>query len=125
MTNTLQTQIDDLRASHPGCSLVAFADVEAGLVLLSSAAHVARREVLDSLCEKAVGLLTATAPAFDPTPDTAIRATSDGVEIVLRDPTRPSDALCAVLTPDGDLDAYMRAARTVLAQQAAPNEASP
>ncbi len=50
---TIAEQIDSLRMSLPGCSLVAFGDVTTQLVLRSSQTRPIRREHLDQLCAEA------------------------------------------------------------------------
>ena len=49
MTSVADT-LDALRRDLPGCTLVAYGDLDAGLVLASSAADRPPREVLDALC---------------------------------------------------------------------------
>lgn len=51
---TIQQHLDDLRAGHPGCTVVAFGDAATHLVLRASHADDCRREHLDSLCDQAI-----------------------------------------------------------------------
>jgi len=57
---TIQTQLDQLRRKTAGCQLTAFGDLSSKLILRSSSAAPCPREVLDSLCTKAVTCFSVT-----------------------------------------------------------------
>ena len=49
--------LDDLRAAHPACALIAFGDISARMILCASGRQRQPQEVLDRLCATAVDLL--------------------------------------------------------------------
>ncbi len=118
----VQDELDDLRAGFPGCSLVAFADLGAQIVLVSSSAETARRDTLDSLCRGAVSLFEAASAGHEPDMDTALRYQGGTVEVYVRDPDRSEDALCAQCSPDTDLTGFLAAARTAITALAGEGE---
>lgn len=111
---SVQDDLDKLRVAFPGCTMVAFADLGARIVLVSSSAETARRDVLDGLSRSAVSAFDFAARAGVPAADLALQCTAGQVEIYLRDPARPDDALCAHCTVAMDLDGFLSAARSAL-----------
>lgn len=107
-------ELETLRADVPGCAVIAFADLQTRIVLVSSSEGAARRETLDSLCAGAVALFEAAARAGEPEADIALRSHGGMTEIALRDSERMDEALCAICTPGTDVSAYLARAREVL-----------
>ncbi len=111
---SVQEDLEELRTSFDGCSLLAFADLGAQIVLVSSSAETARRDALDGLCRSAVALFDAAGKAHEPDADTALHCSGGTIEIYLRSPQQREDALCALCTTDTDVDGFLRAARKIL-----------
>ncbi|MEM0934690.1 MAG: hypothetical protein AAF646_03765 [Pseudomonadota bacterium] len=110
----VEDELGALRAAFPGCSIIAFADLEARIVLVSSSASTARRDTLDGMCSSAVAMFAAAERAGEHAADTVLRSQNGSLEVALRDPVRRDDALCAICAPETDLDGYLLRARAVL-----------
>lgn len=120
---SVQDDLEELRTAFDGCSLLAFADLGAQIVLVSSSAETARRDALDGLCRTAVALFHIAGKAEESDTDTALNCAGGNVEVYLRDPERREDALCALCSVETDIDGFLRAARkmlTSLAQEDQP-----
>lgn len=107
----IKDQLDSLRQKVDGCALVAFADIEARLVLVSSSDARASREVLDALCAEAALLFNVADAKGGENglsgADTALNHDAEGVRFFVRDTVGGSDVLCCVLSPDGKIDALV------------------
>ncbi|MEM6341153.1 MAG: hypothetical protein AAF729_08380 [Pseudomonadota bacterium] len=104
-------ELDGLRDAFEDCSIVAFADIETRLVLVSSSKGVARRETLDSLCASAADTFGNRKALPITEADMHIVASRTGLEIFFNLPEHAGDALCCVCEPSIDLDAFVAAAR--------------
>ncbi|MCR8725021.1 hypothetical protein [Frigidibacter sp. ROC022] len=121
-------QLDTVREALPGCSVVAFADLSAGLVLCVSATRRPAQEVLDRLCDMANDLLNGAAaqsavrvlhpgpddPAVAPV-DRAIAMPAGQSYLFLRSASDPVEALCCIGSTAMDLGAAETALRQTLA----------
>jgi len=116
------SRLDALREAHPGSAAVAFADLSARLVLCSSAQDRTPRERLDALLCRASEMLDGSGSAWlagalddaGTAPQEAIVAGPDGIELYIRTPARPDEALLCVCDAEADLAALGRAARAGL-----------
>lgn len=117
---TIAARLDGLRRDFPGCKLAAFADLGAGMVLAASAAPRPPQERLDQLCGAAVELLAGDSAARvasicqEPAAGWPLHAIAiDGQDICLylRSEHEPTDALCCVVDPAEELEAFLPAAR--------------
>ncbi|MGC9419085.1 MAG: hypothetical protein ACP5EN_08930 [Rhodovulum sp.] len=106
----LSQRIQSLRKSTPGCRSLAYVDLSARLVLGSDSDLPAPpQEALDALCLRAARLLSGPiaaaageALALDGPPGEAIALHNGRIELFLRAPGAPDEALCCVL--DGAAD---------------------
>lgn len=104
------TRIQTLRRSTPGCRSLAYVDLSARLVLFSDSDLPAPpQEALDALCLRAARLLSGPiaaaagqALALDAPPGEALALQGGRIELFLRAPDAPDEALCCVL--DGTAD---------------------
>lgn len=110
----VEDELEALRADFPGCAVIAFADLDTRLVLVSSGESAARRDTLDRLCAGAVELFAMAERAGVTAPDTVLRSEAGRIEVSLRDPNSPNDALCAICAMETDLGGYLSRARDVL-----------
>ena len=99
------------------CTTVAFADLGSQMVLVANTAASTKRETLDKLCAQAGVML---APPSDPSgtlnPATlAYLADAAHTKVFLRATDEPNDILICDCTHDIDLDAFVAAAQTCLA----------
>jgi len=116
-------QLDDLRGSLPGCSLVVFGDLFSQVTLCVSSRDKHPQEHLDSLCATAGNLLDGPAAQSAATalgmPDgsalkqAVILGPSD-MQVFLRSPVEDADVLCCVSSPGGDIEATSARARAAL-----------
>ncbi|SIO40643.1 hypothetical protein SAMN05444722_1938 [Rhodovulum sp. ES.010] len=111
-TQRLQT----LRKSIPGCRTLAYVDLSARLVLRADAAPAAPQEVLDALCLRAARVLVGPAAAaadavLGAPPTEAIAWGAGAIELYLRAPDAPDEALCAILDAAADPDPAMATLR--------------
>lgn len=120
---TIAERIEQLRNSLPGCSLVAFGDAEAQLVLRSSQARTVHREHLDQLCQEAADCFflmeTAAAALETPLKDSAaardaIVMTNSGAKIFVKSDKNDADFLCLVCGLPFEPGAIVASARTAL-----------
>ncbi len=116
-------QLDDLRASLPGCSLVVFGDLFSQVTLCVSAQGKHPQEHLDALCATAGNLLSGPAAQSAATalgmPDAsalkqAVILGQSDMQVFLRSPVEEADVLCCVSSPDGDIEAISDRARSTL-----------
>jgi hypothetical protein len=110
----VEEDLHTLRADFPGCTVIAYADLDTRIVLVSSSEGAARRDTLDGLCAGAVDLFAAAERAGEASADTVMRSHGGRIEVSLRDPERRDDALCAICQPGTDLGGYLSRAREVL-----------
>lgn len=127
---TMTEQLDAAREAVPGCSVVAFADLSAGLVLCVSASRRPPQELLDQLCAMAVDLLDGAAaksalralgpegeedPATVAKVDCAIALPAGRSCLFIRSATDPVEALCCLGTAAMDTASAEAALRQALA----------
>lgn len=105
-------RLDTLRAEIPGCSLVAFGDMRANVILRSSQDRAVPREQLDELCRVATNHFTGPkaqavskhlTQGADGDLEVAIVLTVDDTRIFVTTPGHDADMLCCVC--DGQVDA--------------------
>lgn len=124
---TVQAQLDELRAAIPGCTLVAYGDRAARLVLRTSAAVAWRQELLDRLCARGAHSLTAAEQldvrltGVGEPPDVpsakgceAVVATDGDVRVFVGADRADGEVLCCVLAPGADTHVALAKARAVL-----------
>ncbi len=118
----LTEELDDLRASLPGCRFIVFADLSSRMVLCASAEVPLPQENYDALCTSAADLFSS--PAFglafrklgakDGVGAEAILADALGTQIFVFGTQSSDDALCFQCGPEIDLVALIDAARPVV-----------
>lgn len=104
----IPAQLDQIRAEHSACSILAYADIGAGMILAKSADDVLAQERWDGLCLTAKELLAGApgvegAKALDATADDityAIVIEAAEVGLFVRSNLNPDDACCCVCAPD-------------------------
>lgn len=112
-------KLDALRAAAPGCSLAAFGDLHARLVLRSSASRHWPQERLDELCAQAARCFSAADdPAlthhFVPEKgrlDEAILLDPTDIRLFLRSPQDEADLICVVVNSVEDFERVAGPAR--------------
>lgn len=112
--------LDTLRSGVPGCQMVAFADLSAGLVLSVSAGRKRPQEELDALCSAASDMLDgaqaqSAARALAGPVDLAVALQPGRTMAVLRSPADPVEALVCVGTPGMNPAEALAGARRALA----------
>ena len=119
---TIAQDLDDLRGKFDSCELVAFADLDAELVLVSSSKKTARRETLDRICADAKYTLSSkVGRTFGPS-DTVVRTYEDRTEIYLRSAPTDPDGLCCICAHDIAMSDFLEAARKMLRKMAGNGE---
>lgn len=117
--------LDNLRAQFPKCELVAFMDISAEMVLVTSAAHELPQERWDGLCAMALDVLRGSASShavtcLDGAQGTLIgRAaliTAQECDIFLSTKTAPEYVMCAVGQADICILGFYDAAQPILEQ---------
>lgn len=125
---TIAEQIENLRTSLPGCSLVAFGDAKAQLILRSSQRQAIHREQLDQLCEEAADCFTLMAIATEycglsdgssAKKHDAIVMTNSDAKIFVKTNQNEADFLCLVCDLPFDPDAVTASALNTLNEIAA------
>lgn len=116
-------QLDDLRASLPGCTLVVFGDLFSQVTLCVSSQGKHPQEHLDALCTTAGNLLDGPAALSAATalgmPDgralkqAVILGPSD-MQVFLRSPAEEADVLCCVSSLEGDIEKTSKSAGSAL-----------
>lgn len=111
--------LNSIRDSVAGCEAVILADISTRVVLCVSADARPAQERLDALCETAIRLLDSDTGrvltrAGQTPPLEALIFTDDGIEVFLRTPDMPDEALCCICTPDADVAKVIDLARGVL-----------
>jgi hypothetical protein len=106
--------LDRLQAAHPACDTLAFADLSAAMVLVSTGDDP--REMLDALCAEAMLIFGSdSAPALgQDAPDHVIIASAGQLRLHLRGLDDPYDALSCCCGPDLNLPAFLQDARRTL-----------
>lgn len=112
--------LEALRTGVPGCQMVAFADLSAGLVLSVSVARKRPQEELDALCSAASDILDgaqaqSAARALAGPVDLAVALHAGRTLAVLRSPTDPVEALICTGTPEMRPAEALAGARRTLA----------
>ena len=113
-------ELDKLRATLPGCTLVAFGDLGARIVLCASAAEKRPQEELDALCIAAStsldgGAAHALAPMLGGDALSQVVAVSPGeIRVFLRSHLDPCDALFCTFTDQTDIREMVAAGRSTL-----------
>lgn len=102
MAKKVVEYLDALASRFPGASVVAYADLSAGMVLVTNSACDMDRSALDQLCEQACTLLSTQPVLGETSARRAIVGDQDGVAMFLRARTHPDDALLCVT--DGAID---------------------
>jgi len=117
--------LDKFRAAVPGCQLVAFIDLNAGMVLAVSAQTKQRQELLGALGEtasmhlpmnetdlaKCLSLSESSAQ-----PGIAVLLSATGTVAFVRSPAEGNEALGVSCSPNVDVDAIITQARIVLTE---------
>lgn len=100
--------LDNLRKDYPGCHYVAYTDLNAGMVLATSANHPMTQEYWDGLSETAVDMLhgdvahrvgQALAIKAENSIYHAILSDGPDLGVFVRSVSNPGDALCCVCAP--------------------------
>ena len=114
----------DLRAQFPACELIAFADLSAHMVLMTSAADTVPQERWDGLCEMARDALRAGsspqllaclgAPPEHASLTRAARLSAAEYHVFLTASSVPDFALCALCQKDLPLADFYAAAQPIL-----------
>lgn len=115
--------IQALLRAIPGCRAIAFVDLSARLALRSEAQEPLPRDYYDALCLRGARLLgsqaaTASTEAFgiDQPPREAVLMRDGGIELFLRAPRDPDEALCALVGPDTGVEAALSQMRRAIAE---------
>jgi len=113
--------LNAIRQDVPACRAVVLADLTTRVILCVSAEDRPPQERLDALCDTAIRLLDSDtsrvlARAGQIPPLEALVFSADGMEVFLRTPTLPDEALCCLCGPDVDVDKLMEQAHGRLAQ---------
>ena len=113
---TIAERLDELRARHSGCVLVAFGDLDTRLILRTSAEEALPQEQLDRLCNQAVDTfsLSDAARADESRGSEAFVMTPMDTRIIVRSEAGGSDFLCCVCEGDEAVPAIAECAREVL-----------
>lgn len=120
---TVAEQLDEMRASLAGCSLVAFADLSSQLVLCTSAASKPVQEELNALSKAAnlalngdfaQGAAQVWSKGDDTPAETAMLLTGNEARVFLRASGNVNEALICVCAPDSELDVVVDTARSTL-----------
>ena len=118
--------LDAMRSEIPGCSLVAFADLNSQLVLSASSLGQPGQEELDALSNAAQLVLNGTVAEgaatvwTDTHPDaaaeTAMLLTEAEARVFLRAPGGAPEALICLCAPESDLELVLDKGRATLAR---------
>ena len=119
-------ELDKLRATLPGCTLVAFGDLNARIVLCASASEKRPQEQLDALCMAASDTLDGT--HADPLAKAlggerlteAVTVGSGQVHLFLRSHLDVSDALFCTFADQTDIEEMVDAGRKTLHRISGP-----
>ncbi|MFQ6551268.1 hypothetical protein AAD018_002865 [Aestuariibius insulae] len=116
---SISDDLDSLREQFPECSAIAFADLSARMVLVTSSRKILRQEALDALCAEASLLFegaggTSALSVTGDVSDTAVVATPDGINLFLRATAEPADLLCLLCSPEVDTAGLLAQARPSL-----------
>ena len=115
---TVSAKLDALRAAVPGCALAAFGDVDAQLVLRSSAQSPWSQDKLDELCKSGARQIRLRA-ALNPdavTPREAVIATPQDVRVYVAAPAPAGDVLCCVCRSGVETGQVLRHAKAALSE---------
>ena len=109
--NALKNQVD-------GCTMVSLADLSSAMILTTSDDADMTRGQLNVLCGEAVALLPADRSAmFGPQASNSIVRERNGViQVFLRTPAGPMDAICAICTPETNVDEFLTLASACLSR---------
>ncbi|PPB80573.1 hypothetical protein LV82_01922 [Albidovulum inexpectatum] len=110
MANKVVEYLDALADRFPGTSVVAYADLSAGMVLVTNSACGMDRSALDQLCEQACTLLGKAPVLGDAPARRALVGDQDGIALFVRAQTQPDEALLCVAEGAIDVTALGREA---------------
>lgn len=113
--------LNAIRQDVPACEAVVLADLTTRVILCVSAEDRPPQERLDALCDTAIRLLDSDtsrlmARAGQIPPLEGMTLSAGGVEVFLRTPTLPDEALCCLCRPDVDVERLMEQAHGRLAE---------
>lgn len=115
-------ELDKLRATLPGCTLVAFGDLDARIVLCASTSDKRPQEDLDALCHAASGALDGgfagpVASALGGTHLTEAFAVKPGeIQVFLRSEIEAADALFCSCADQTDIRHMIDSGRKTLSR---------
>jgi len=124
----VSAQLDDLRASLPGCSLVVFGDLFSQITLCVSARDKHPQEQLDALCVTAGNLLDGPAAQAAATAlgvhdgnvlDQAVILSPSGLQVFQRSAVDDADVLACICSLNTDIEqatAQVRSTLSLIAQ---------
>lgn len=123
----LAQRLDELRRSYPGCETVVLVDLSSQMVLCTNSDHVLAQEAFDALGAKAADMFNGALSKSEVFGDHAktgevisqiISMNEDTAEIqvFLRSPNDPIDALCCICVAGIDLVSFIQSASDALAQ---------
>lgn len=125
---TVAEQLDEMRSSLAGCSLVAFTDLSSQLVLCTSAATKPVQEELNALSQAAnlalngaIAMGAAQVWSNEAPAETAMLLTGSEARVFLRASGSQNEALICVCAPDSALDVVVETARSTLGRIQALN----
>lgn len=111
-------ELDALRDALPDCRLAAYVDLEAELVLISSAHDKPRQEALDALAQFGAQALSGRLPGVAGAENAVLLGPAE-LTVVLRSPAEPGEAVCCKCTAGADADAVLDRMRLSLTRIAA------
>lgn len=108
--------LDLLQRQFPDCTTLAFADIGAGMVLVTNSDAALEQHALNRLCAEAAATLASQGGL---SPQAAMICTTDEVRVFLRADKHPDDVLICICGPLLDLPAFRAAAQATLSRLAA------
>lgn len=108
--------LDLLQRQFPDCTTLAFADIGAGMVLVTNSAAGLEQHALNRLCAEAAAALTA---ADGLSPLGVMVCSADELRIFLRADAHPDDVLICISRPGLDLGRFHIEAHATLGRLAA------
>jgi len=114
---TIDRHLEDLRAGLPGCSLVAYGDLSANLMLRTSADRAWAQEHLDALCKTASArfdLARSLRGTAEGGPRHAIVLTERDTRVFVGSDQDEADLLCCVCSGTADAEDILTKATATL-----------
>ena len=108
--------LDLLQRQFPDCTTLAFADIGAGMVLVTNSDAALEQHALNRLCAEAAATLAAQGGL---SPQAAMICAADEIRVILRADKHPDDVLICICSPSLDLPAFRAAAQATLGRLAA------